>query len=97
MKKFMTAFTVIAAGFAANTATAALPSSETPSAVSDLTNQLAETANAKESIYVRNDAGDQFSFVLKRSTETGQLMALHESHASHASHESHRSHYSSSN
>ncbi len=97
MKKFMTAFAVIAAGFAAKSASASLPSSEIPSAVSDLTHHLAETVAGKESIYVRNDEGDQFSFVLKRSTETGQMMALHESHASHASHESHRSHYSSSN
>lgn len=97
MKKFMTAFAVIAAGFAAKSASAALPSSETPSSVSELTPHLAKMEAVNKSIYVRNNKGDQFSFVLKRSTETGQMMALHESHASHASHESHRSHYSSSN
>jgi hypothetical protein len=39
--------------------------------------------------------GEEQLFVLKRQSDTGVLMAFHESHRSHSSHSSHRSHYSS--
>jgi hypothetical protein len=38
--------------------------------------------------------GDVFGFVLKRNSETGQMVAWHESHYSHSSHDSHSSHSS---
>jgi len=94
MKKFLTTFAAIAAGFATQAATAAVPKAD--DSVPESAKALhGPTSNQSGAVAVRNDAGDQFNFVLKRSGETGQMMAYHESHASHASHASHHSHYSS--
>lgn len=95
MKKFLTAFTVVATTFANN----AIASSR------DLGNQ--NTAQDKKNTIVESDVGkapklsivdskgDEQLFILKRNSETDTLMAYHESHRSHSSHSSHRSHYSS--
>lgn len=96
MKKFLTAFAAIAAGFASQSATASIPKSEPVATVAPITATMpTQTARAEGRVSVRDNAGDLFDFVLKRSEETGQMMAWHESHASHASHASHQSHYSS--
>lgn len=53
-----------------------------------------ELTGAKQAERVVTSNGhDQFSFIIKR-TDSGEVMAWHESHASHTSHGSHRSHYS---
>jgi len=70
------------------------------------TSSMAPTMDAKnisapqatvlgENITTIDSKGDQFNFVLKRSADTGLMMAYHSSHSSHASHSSHSSHYSS--
>lgn len=95
MKKFLTAFAAIASGFSAQSAGAATPKIEQADATPVTTQEPSKAENTKGKVSVRNEAGDQFDFILKRSEETGQMMAWHSSHASHASHASHRSHYSS--
>lgn len=91
MKKFLTAFAAVAAGFASQAATAAVPQGESNSQNPNVATNPSEAINTDGAVVIRNDAGDQFNFVLKRSTETNQLMAYHSSHASHASHSSHYS------
>jgi len=92
MKKFLTTFAGIAATFGAN-ASVAPTSVET---TTDSKNMAEQPGNVLgENILTSNSKGDSLAFVLKKSEETGQLMAWHSSHASHASHASHRSHYSS--
>ena len=102
MRKFLTAFAALAAGFAAQSA-AASDSMGAPEPLSPLSQGADAPSGTVQSdglVTVRNDAGDQFAFVLKRSAETGFLVAQHqshtshESHSSHSSHSSHRSHYS---
>lgn len=91
MKKFLTAFSTLLAGFSAS---AALPAATTDP-VQDLENVERVLTPATGKIAVKNDSGDIFNFVLRRADDAGVLMAEHESHSSHASHSSHRSHYSS--
>jgi hypothetical protein len=91
-KKFMGAFALIASSFVTQQAVANTVQPSEPTASQNVS---AVVAAASELISVKNNDGDIFNFVLKRSSETGQLMAWHESHASHASHSSHSSHYSS--
>lgn len=89
-KKFMGAFALIASSFVAQQATAntvSLPESTPLQDISTATTGVV----ASDLIKTKSDSGDIFNFVLKRSGETGQLMAYHESHASHASHASHYS------
>lgn len=92
MKKFLTAFSTLLAGFSANAASH--PSAATEPVV-DSANVQTVRAPGSEKLSLKDDAGDIFNFVLRRADQTGVLMAEHESHASHASHSSHRSHYSS--
>lgn len=93
MKKFLTTFAGIAAAFASNAAPVA---SATFAPEMDANNIAAPQATKLgENIATIDSKGDQFNFILKRSEETGLMMAYHSSHASHASHASHRSHYSS--
>ena len=95
MKKFLTAFAGVAAAFASNASTA--PSSAasfTP--ITDGQNIAAPQATVLgENIATIDSKGDQFNFILKKSADTGLMMAYHSSHSSHASHASHSSHYSS--
>lgn len=93
MKKFMGAFAAIAAGFVAQNATAAINTADGrgPEAAAPASTET-QTGNQ---LSIKSGSGDIFNFTLKRSPETGQLMAWHSSHASHASHGSHSSHYSS--
>src|SRR5215212_6910319 len=99
MRKFLTAVAARAAGFAAQSTVAAIQPS-TPKLLATLpgaANAPAAPVRSDGLVTVRNDAGDQFAFVLKRSADTGFLMAEHQSHVSHeshSSHSSHRSHYS---
>jgi hypothetical protein len=96
MKKFLTAFGVIAASFAAaHTASATAPASSIPQPAATQANSAVTQVDPSGRVTVRDGAGDLFNFVLKRSGDTGVMMAEHESHASHGSHGSHRSHYSS--
>jgi hypothetical protein len=93
MKKFLSTFAAIAAGFTAQAVTA----SQTPVAppMVSLTNEApANAIPASGQVAVKNASGDVFNFVLKRAEVGGELMAWHSSHASHASHASHSSHYS---
>ena len=95
MKKFLTTFAGIATAFASHASTAPVaPTPLTPTV--DGRNVAAPQATVlSENIKVIDSKGDQFNFVLKRSEDTGQMMAWHNSHSSHASHSSHSSHYSS--
>lgn len=94
MKKFMTAFAAIAASFAAHHAEASVNQNPVQAPSNEFATSNASVA-ANDKISVSDESGNAFNFVLKRSNETGLMMAWHESHASHASHASHRSHYSS--
>lgn len=91
MKKFLTAFAAVAAGFASQSASASVPQDESNSQNPNVASNQSAAINTDGAVAIRNDAGDQFNFVLKRSSETSQLMAYHSSHASHASHSSHYS------
>ena len=95
MKKFLTAFTSVAAVFAANS-TPTLASGDAIAPIEKGHNVAAPQAFILgENISTTNAQGDQFDFVLKRSEDTGLMMAWHSSHSSHASHASHASQYSS--
>ena len=90
IKKFLTPFAVLAATFSCEQAVAAHAPEVSP------TNNIQSLPSAEgNNIFAFNLQGDEHSFILKRSSDAGILMAWHESHASHASHASHRSHYSS--
>lgn len=95
MKKFLTAFASVATAFASN----AMPTSaSTVPTVSTMDDQKVAAPQATvlgENITTIDSKGDQFNFVLKKSADTGLMMAYHSSHSSHASHSSHSSHYSS--
>lgn len=97
MKKFLATFTSIAAVFASNAVTVQSPgysSISTPAI--DAHNVSSPQQNALgEEIKIIDSKGNQFDFVLKRSADTGLMMATHQSHSSHRSHSSHQSHYSS--
>ena len=95
MKKFLTAFAGVAAAFASSAATekvAAVPTMPALDGQSVAAPQATVLGVNIKSIYSN---GDQFNFVLKRSEDSGLMMAYHSSHSSHASHASHSSHYSS--
>jgi len=92
MKKFLTTFAAIAAGFAAQNATSKQLPAPDPARTEDST---AASTRDTTKIAVQDTKGEAFNFVLKRSEVNGSLMAYHQSHASHASHSSHASHYSS--
>lgn len=95
MKKFLTAFAGIAAAFASNASTTPVASTSMTPTV-DGQNVVAPQATVLgENITTVDSKGDQFNFVLKKSADTGLMMAYHSSHSSHASHASHSSHYSS--
>lgn len=90
MKKFLTPFAALAAGFAAQNASATPVLVDQPK-----TTEASHAAQAvSERLTIKNTSGDEFNFVLKRSADNGMLMAYHHSHASHSSHSSHHSHYS---
>lgn len=94
MKKFLTAFPAIAAAFATNAGAMQTP----PAApLHDSQNVAKPTTSLSEDgrVTAHDEAGNALNFIIKRSEDTGFLMAQHESHASHASHSSHASHYSS--
>jgi hypothetical protein len=94
MKKFLSAFAGVATAFAANAANQ--PSVDHGIAKTTETSATSQQSVAvNERITTTDSKGDQFNFVLKKSSDTGMMMAWHESHASHASHSSHSSHYSS--
>lgn len=90
-KKFMGAFALIASSFVAQQATANTVQLHESTTMQDVSSDAIGSV-ASNLINTKSESGDIFNFVLKRSDETGQLMAYHESHASHSSH---RSHYSS--
>ena len=95
MKKYLTAFASLAAAFAANAA----PSPKNVPAASFVKDSpsisLGQSTSLGEKFSVKSTSGDEYDFVLKKSEESGLLMAYHSSHRSHSSHSSHRSHYSS--
>ncbi len=94
MKKFLTTFAGIATAFASSAHAAQAPASIAPTI--DSQNTVAPQATVLgENITTIDSKGDQFNFVLKKSADTGLMMAYHSSHSSHASHASHSSHYSS--
>lgn len=91
MKKFLATFVGIAAAVASNATT-------TPAT----TYSMAPTMEAKnvsmpqapvlgENTATVDAKDDQSNVVLKKSTNTGAMMAYHSSHASHASHSFHYS------
>lgn len=93
MKKFMLAFTTVAAGFASQESNAVIaPVTQDKLLDSSLATTEPSQIRADGLVSVVDNKGDAFEFVLKRSTETGTMMAYHTSHRSHSSH---RSHYSS--
>jgi hypothetical protein len=92
MKKFLTAFASLASAFASN-ATLSQTSVMATAALNDAAHTRSPLVNDhNEKFAVLNEVGDQFNFILKKSADTGLLMAYHSSHSSHSSH---RSHYSS--
>lgn len=93
MKKFLTKFAAIAAGFAASQADAAmLP---VVSNVQDAS-VVSSGTHIVPPVPVRDFASaEDRDFVIQRLDSNGQLTQYHYSHASHASHRSHASHYSS--
>ncbi|CAJ95266.1 His-Xaa-Ser repeat protein HxsA2 [Cupriavidus necator] len=96
MKGFLKTFAAVAAGFAAQGATAAQLPSQAPTHSVDASSTTSIDAKSLERIAVTDSAGDVFNFILKRSdAHEGKLMAWHQSHSSHSSHRSHSSHYSS--
>ena len=90
MKKFMTSFAAIAAAFSAQHAEA-IPSLSIQGDLATTTRANAAGKVASKNISVTDKSGDAFAFTLKRSGDTGNLMAYHSSHSSHASHHSHYS------
>lgn len=90
MKKFMTSFAAIASAFSAQHAEA-IQSPAIQSDVAPVTTANAAGQAASKVISVTDKVGEAFAFTLKRSSDTGSLMAFHESHSSHASHSSHYS------
>ena len=94
MKRFLSAFAGVATAFAAN-ATSQPTVEHVATQVTDTNATSPQATVLSEKITTTDSKGDQFNFVLKKSNETGLMMAYHESHASHASHSSHSSHYSS--
>lgn len=94
MKKYLKTFAAVAAGFATSQTTSANVNDAHTELHSPLKAQATDAIgnNQPEMMNIHDSAGDLFKFVMKRSVETGQLMAYHSSHASHSSH---RSHYSS--
>lgn len=97
MKKFMVAFTTIAAGFATQHGATADNRLTSESARPENGRALSSAQRDLGKVSVSGSSGDLFNFTLKKSSESGQWLAWHESHSSHASHESHSSHYSSYN
>ena len=92
MKKFLTVFAGIAAAFASNASTSVATSPSISAHSMDSQNIAApQTVVLGENISTIDSNGDQFNFVLKKSADTGLMMAYHSSHASHASHSSHYS------
>jgi hypothetical protein len=94
MKKFLSVFAGVAAAFAGH-ANASAVSSTSPSIVDSTHVSSQGSAPLAENIAIVDDKGDQFNFILKKSDDTGLMMAYHSSHSSHSSHRSHSSHYSS--
>lgn len=92
-RKFLGVFGSVAALFASQHGEASIPGSAPSEAMKSVDQGMLTELN--KNILVQNQQGDEFAFVLKRSEETGLLMAYHRSHRSHSSHSSHRSHYSS--
>ena len=94
MKKFLSVFAGVAAAFAGNANAIAVSNTSTP--IVDSTHVSSQgPAPLAENIAIVDDKGDQFNFILKKSDDTGLMMAYHSSHSSHSSHRSHSSHYSS--
>lgn len=94
MKKFLATFAGVAAAFASNASTQPVALHTAPSLDSHKIAAPQATVLG-ENITTIDSKGDQFNFVLKKSADTGLMMAYHASHSSHASHASHSSHYSS--
>jgi hypothetical protein len=92
--KFLALFSGVASAFVGQSANSAvIETSISPPQISIQNTLNALTPNGQ--VFVRNSKGDEFEFTLKRSEETGLMMAGHRSHSSHSSHRSHSSHYSS--
>lgn len=95
MKKFLTTFAGIATAFASNASTTPVASTSMAPTVDGHNVAAPQATVIGENITTVDSKGDQFNFVLKKSADTGLMMAYHSSHSSHASHASHSSHYSS--
>jgi len=90
MKKFLSAFAGIAAAFVSDANATVAPSKvSTPLEGKSFVSQAVPLPS--QNVTVRDSKGDQFDFVLKKSSDTGQMMAYHNSHSSHSSHSSHYS------
>jgi len=88
MRKFIGAFSAIAAAFAGQAAQASIPHlSDEPTVGSE------GVANDIQAFQAANTEGENHNFVLRRTGDARVIMADHESHASHASHASHYSGY----
>ncbi len=95
MKKFLTAFASLAAAFAADAAPSTGNVSSASFAKDSPNAAVSQGTVLGENFTVKNANGDEYDFILKKSEDSGLLMAYHSSHRSHSSHSSHRSHYSS--
>jgi hypothetical protein len=84
MKKFLTTFAGLAAAFAGTNATAKIPEAPLGAPQTSQDNRLQVDASSGQ-VLVTNANGDELEFVLKKSEQTGMLMAWHRSHSSHNS------------
>lgn len=93
MKKFLSKFAAVAAGFAATQADAVMV--PTVASTQDVGVVSANT-HIVPAVPVRDfSTAEDRDFVIQKLDSSGQLTQYHYSHASHASHRSHASHYSS--
>jgi hypothetical protein len=95
MKKFLTAFTVLATSFANSAIASTSQHTPTIDSKNNLDGVIQSTSTTAPKLSIVDSNGDEQLFVLRRNSDTDVLMAYHESHSSHSSHSSHRSHYSS--
>lgn len=93
MKKFLSKFAAVAAGFAATHADAAAIPTVIGAQDSSI---VAANTYIVPPVPTRDfSTAEDRDFVIQRLNDQGQLTQYHYSHASHASHRSHASHYSS--
>ena len=83
-KKFLTIFSGIAAAFASSAVSAKFDDHQHVAPQISQEN-VSSHKNINGQVFVTNNQGDEFEFVLKRSEQDGMMIASHSSHRSHYS------------